>query len=122
SADQNPAIVNGGGAFGLLGGRFAFGSEQAMHLFEGFPAVVHVRRDEPSAPVFRWALEQFVDEARCKRPGSRLISERLAQIMLVEIIRSHLLSSNRPAPGWLTGLADARISRALSAIHAAPQR
>lgn len=122
SADQNPARVNEGGAFSLVGGRFAFRSKQAAHLFEGFPVVVHVRGDEPSAPVFRRALEQFVDEARFDRPGGRLIGERLAQIMLVEIVRSHLLSSNRPAPGWLRGLADARISRALSTIHAAPER
>ena len=49
--------------------------------------------------------------------GAASVRERLSESMFIETVRSHLTLG---APGWLDGLGDPLVGRALSLIHAAP--
>ncbi len=64
-------------------------------------------------------LERLVDLALAEVDGAGAASvrERLSESMFIETVRSHLALG---APGWLDGLGDPVVGRALSAIHAAP--
>ncbi|MCJ2123506.1 AraC family transcriptional regulator [Methylobacterium sp. J-077] len=119
-AADNVAICNGGGAFFLIGGRFLFAGDAAGLLFDALPAIVPIRDASNQAAILRWALEQLAVELRQGTPGSALMADHLAQIMLLQVLRLWL-ASERPA-GWLGALADPRLARALGALHAEPAR
>ncbi|MBX5173364.1 AraC family transcriptional regulator [Rhizobium sp. NZLR1b] len=114
------ATCNGGGDFFLIGGRFAFEGDHAGLLFGALPAIVHVRDASNQAAVLRWALEQLALELKHGSPGGTLMADHLAQIMLLQVLRLWLASGKHS--GWLGALADQRLTRALGAMHAEPER
>lgn len=114
------AICNGGGDFFLIGGRFTFAAPHAELLSGALPAVVRVREASSQASVLRWGLDQLAAELRDRRPGGFLVSEHLAHIMLVQVLRIYLSSPEGGGTGWLQALADARMSKAVGAMHADP--
>jgi len=114
------ATCNGGGDFFLIGGRFSFEGDHAGLLFGALPAIVHIRDASSQAAVLRWSLEQLALELKQGSPGGTLMADHLAQIMLLQVLRLWL-ASGKPS-GWLGALADQRLTRALGAMHAEPQR
>lgn len=62
-----------------------------------------------------------VSEAHASSPGGAAILVRLCELMLIEAIRRYLRTSNL-SQGWLAGLSDPQIGRALVAIHGDPTR
>jgi transcriptional regulator GlxA family with amidase domain len=65
------------------------------------------------------SLETEVDSGR---PGAGAVAARLADILLIQAVRAHLASAAPEYRGWLRGIVDPRVSRALSCIHARPER
>lgn len=59
-------------------------------------------------------------ELREPAPGSALIAEHVAQTLLVEALRLHLVQGSTAGPGWLLALADNRMNAVLSAMHSEP--
>ncbi|MCJ2144502.1 AraC family transcriptional regulator [Methylobacterium sp. E-066] len=114
------ATCNGGGDFFLVGGRFFFAGDAAGLLFDALPAIVPIRDASNQAAILRWALDQLAAELRQGAPGGALMADHLAQIMLLQVLRLWL-ASERPT-GWLGALADPRLARALTALHAEPAR
>ena len=119
-AENGVATCNGGGDFFLVGGRFFFSGDAAGLLFDALPAIVPIRDASNQAAILRWALDQLTVELRLGAPGSTLMADHLAQIMLLQVLRLWL-ASERPV-GWLGALADPRLTRALGALHAEPAR
>jgi AraC-like DNA-binding protein len=115
------ATLNGGGDFFLIGGRYTFG-ENADVLMAALPPVVHISNASSHASVLRWALDQLAAELRESKPGGHLISEHLAHIMLVQVLRIHLATRNGAGVGWLHALGDRQLSRVVGAVHADPAR
>ncbi|MEW8384265.1 MAG: cupin domain-containing protein, partial [Candidatus Thiodiazotropha taylori] len=67
-------------------------------------------------------LQLITREARELRPGGETVITRLADILVIQAIRSWLDSLSGPQPGWLNALRDKQIGRALAAIHRNPER
>jgi AraC-like DNA-binding protein len=69
-------------------------------------------------------LDNAIDALRLgaedDQPGARLVVTRLVDLILVQALRTLSLKEERS--GWLSGLSDPRISRAISAIHSQPSR
>ena len=120
-AANHVARCNGGGDFFLVGGRFNFAMEHAHLMFKSLPPIIHIRRSSDQAAVLHWGLERLAGELRNPRLGSALVSEHLAQFMLVEVLRLHLAASPLGL-GWLSALADRQLGRVVSAMHADPGR
>jgi len=51
-----------------------------------------------------------------------LSAARMADLLLVHVLRAHLAQSGMQHAGWLRGLTDPSIARVLMAIHRAPDR
>nr|WP_067294356.1 AraC family transcriptional regulator [Marinobacterium profundum] len=60
-------------------------------------------------------------EAAAARCGGYSTLQRLLEVLVIMLLR-HALEQGASQPGLIAGLADARISRALVAIHEAPQQ
>jgi AraC-like DNA-binding protein len=86
------------------------------------PALLRVRLHGDSWPRLNALLEFAVAESNRGRPGSRSVLLRIAELVFVEVLRSHLTTASDHAPGWLSGLRDPVVGRALARLHAEPAR
>jgi len=66
-------------------------------------------------------LEFAVAESRDRGPGSQSVLLRIAELVFVEVVRAQLTSAATDG-GWLGGLRDALVGRALARLHAEPAR
>ena len=98
----------------LLGGYFVFGSPDAALVVSLLPQLLHVRGEGRLATL----VQLVAEESRGKRSGRDLVLARLAEVLLVEALRS--TSGATASPGLLRGLADARVAVGLRHIHAKP--
>lgn len=92
-------------------------------LFATLPRILHIRR--PSAG-HTDLLDQLIDlamaEVRTPRAGGESIRLGLSELMFVELLRRHLETLSADGPGWLAGLRDPIVGRALVLLHADPAR
>jgi AraC-like DNA-binding protein len=69
-------------------------------------------------------LSQFMRlclaESTEKRPGGESVLARLSELMFVEAVRRHLDSLPGEQTGWLAGLRDRFVGRALTLLHSKP--
>jgi AraC-like DNA-binding protein len=115
------ATLNGGGAVSGVGGYFDFEGRHADVLLTMLPAVVHIRAEANKAAL-RGSIERLMSELRQPQPGSSLIAEHLAQMLLIEALRLHLAERSHVSAGWLFALADRQMNAVIAAIHADPGR
>jgi AraC-like DNA-binding protein len=90
-------------------------------LIATLPRLLHLRSDAVGGWV-RDVLHQAVIESRERRPGSAAVLERVSEMVFVDAARRHLESLPEEAEGWLAGLRDRHVGKALSAIHDEPAR
>ncbi len=101
-----------------VGGSVAFASSGAEFLYEALPIFFVIRRGEPAAKAIVRTLELLEAEMDSARAGSRLIATRLAEVLLVEGIRSGVIERGGAPRGWIGALSDRRIAAALALLHA----
>ncbi|MEU8381921.1 AraC family transcriptional regulator [Streptosporangium sp. NPDC048865] len=105
----------------LVGGRFDFGERARELLLDALPPVIHVPGHTAEAATVRWALEQIDAELRDRPLASALVTEHLALVMLIHLLRLHLAVAGPGAvSGWLAGLTDPIVAPVLGAMHARP--
>ena len=109
---------SGGDCFGV-GGHFAFTGKHAGILLAMLPPIVHIRKESDKAAM-RWSLERMMQELRERQPGSFLVAQQLAYLMMVQALRLHLAEGLRGGVGWLFALADRQMSAAITSMHDAP--
>ena len=89
-------------------------------LLAALPRMLHM----PGAIAQNEWMQSFirvaVEEANHKRPGGEAVLERLSEMLFVDVVRRYL--ENLPAgdTGWLAGLRDRFVGRALALLHERP--
>jgi AraC-like DNA-binding protein len=106
--------------FVLLGGSVNLDTVDGSLLTDALPPVVVIDREE-AGPI-GWLLEQVDLEWNSAAPGARIACTDLLRLVFVHVLRSYMARQTSQHPGWLAGLADARLAPALRAIHADPSR
>lgn len=85
------------------------------------PRMVTIRAaDGPSGSLLELVVRGAAAEANARRPGSEVMVNKLTEVAFVEVLRRYVASGDAPGTGWLAGLRDPAIARALGRIHAAP--
>ncbi|MBC7998850.1 MAG: AraC family transcriptional regulator, partial [Leptolyngbya sp.] len=112
-------VLNGGGTLFGVGGHFAFDSKHANILLSILPPFVHISKESDKATM-RWSLEHMMKELRDPQPGSFLVVEHLAQMILVQALRLYLGEGVHGGVGWLFALSDEKMSLVITAIHENP--
>ena len=112
---------NGGGDCFSVGGHFALAGKHAGILLKALPPIVHIREESDKAAL-RWSVERMMLELRNPQPGSFLVVQHLAHMILVQALRLHLADGVKGGAGWLFALADKQISAAINAMHDEPAR
>ncbi|TCR92628.1 AraC family transcriptional regulator [Rhizobium sp. BK376] len=86
------------------------------------PNYIHVEKNtDQSAVLIRDVAQFLVYEKEAQEPGAALMISRVIDILVIRSIRSWSKSQGGKQ-GWIGALADARVSRALSAVHRNPSR
>jgi len=121
--DRSGEVIsyNGGGDVYLVGARFEVGSPHVELLLRNLPPLMLVMTSDDRARL-RWSIELMMEEFREPRPGSALMAQQLAHMMLVQALRLYLDAPARDDVGWFAALADPRMHAALAAMHADPAR
>ncbi|WP_049805121.1 AraC family transcriptional regulator [Stigmatella aurantiaca] len=116
-----PLRLGGQGARStLVTGAFQFGAAPRTLLFEKLPRVIHVAADSSmAAPSLASAVQLLIAESTSTRPGTTVVMSRLADILLVQAIRTHIAAGGCQNHG-LCALADPQIGKALALIHERP--
>lgn len=112
---------NGGKDFLSVGGHFALAGDYASILSGLLPPIVHIAEESDKA-VLRWCVEGMRQELRHPQPGSFLVAQQLATMLLVQSLRIHLAEGQKGGVGWLFALADKRMASSMFAMHSEPAR
>jgi AraC-like DNA-binding protein len=88
-------------------------------LIETLPRLLHLpARDGGGAS--RQFAELAAAESTNRRPGSDALLERMSEMMFVDAIRRHVDTLPEGSTGWLAGLRDRFVGRALAVLHERP--
>lgn len=88
-------------------------------LVAALPRLLHL----PSGSGLDWMVQcmrQAALEAANLRPGGNAMLERLSEMLFIEAVRQYLRTLPEESGGWLAGLRDRFVGRALALMHAAP--
>ena len=96
---------------------FEFGIGQCNPLHSALPELYVLRLED--SPALALTLRQLFRESEEEHCGRNAILDRLSEVALILILRD-LMDERRLEIGLLAGLADPKLSRAISAIHTHP--
>jgi transcriptional regulator GlxA family with amidase domain len=65
-------------------------------------------------------IELTLAEAPARRPGAECVHLRLSELMFVEVVRRYLEGLPPEQTGWLAGLRDPAVGRAVALLHQNP--
>lgn len=130
AAGELPFVVEegGGGAASthLICGFLGCDVRPFNPVLEALPRLVHLRAPaDPARDRLQPLIDYTLAEARQPRPGGQCVLVRLSELMFVELARRWLAeaASTGAGPsgsGWLAGLRDPVVRRALMRLHGKP--
>ena len=89
-------------------------------LADALPPVLRFDTRQGSAAAWmRSSLEFAADEIAARRAGSETVLAKLSELLFVEALRRYVERLPEEQTGWLAGLKDPFVSRALSLLHGA---
>lgn len=92
-------------------------------LLGALPRILRVELgDGPAAAWITATLRHGASETHAPRPGSEALLGRLSELLFVEAIRHYTASLPQDQLGWLAGLRDPHVGKALALLHADPAR
>lgn len=113
-----PAAATDGPNTAMLCGELEFITGSHNPIFAALPRWFVVRSGDSSAG-FRQLADMLAETSRDRRWGRQLVQNKLADSLFTMAVCEYVRQAGQPR-GLLAALTDARLSRALSAIHARP--
>jgi AraC-like DNA-binding protein len=125
AAGELPAVVNDGGGgpptTRVICGFLGCDVRPFNPMLAALPRMVRVRPPADRAnDRLRSLVEYALAEARQPSPGSRCTLLRLSELLFVEVVRRCLTALPAGQTGWLAGLRDPIVGRALMLLHGKP--
>lgn len=118
---QGPLIYGGEGATCcLVCGEFNFDELGVHPLLDNLPKLMYVSGSSSHNTHWLESALSFISyESLNNAPGSHAIINRLSEVMLIQVIRATIESSDDTIP-FLSAFADPRINKVMSSIHENP--
>jgi AraC-like DNA-binding protein len=106
----------------LVCGYLACDAQPFNPLLDNLPPVIKARDSEDEETPW---LAQFIRlatmESTEKRAGGESVLAKVSELMFIEVVRRHLANMPSEQAGWLAGLRDPFVGKALSLLHARPE-
>jgi AraC-like DNA-binding protein len=88
-------------------------------LLASLPHLLHLRAGADSAWITQFT-QQAVAESHARRPGADAMLARMSEMMFVDAVRRYADQMPDTSAGWLAGLRDRFVGRALALMHEHP--
>jgi AraC-like DNA-binding protein len=142
-AGMAPVILGGGAEVARFVCGYLRCDQKFMPLFNSLPRLLCVRSREGDIVVEAAGLEKrisdrtvpfhagmwlnttiyyLIKEAEAQRSSNQLMLARLTELMFVEVLQRYMQELPPNQKGWLAGLKDPRVNRALTMLHEQPAR
>jgi AraC-like DNA-binding protein len=90
-------------------------------ILSSLPRLLRLQRPQESrSDLLDRLIDLTLNEAQAPRTGSESIRLGLSELMFIELLRCYADAPGEKAQGWITGLQDAAVARALEIIHEQP--
>ena len=105
----------------MVCGFFACDARLSAPIIDGLPRVLRVSlRDDPGALWLRSSVDFSVVETAQPHAGAETVLAKLSELLFVETIRRYLKDLPDGETGWLAGLRNPHIAKALALLHGRP--
>jgi AraC-like DNA-binding protein len=123
-SERYEVLHHGGGGehTSLVCGAVRFDHPAARHLLALLPGIIGVEASRSDQEWIQATMRFMAAEARALRPGGETVITRLADILVIQAIRSWIEQDPAAQTGWLGALQDRQIGRAIALIHREPER
>ena len=94
----------------------------ADRLIRLLPEMLQLRTHVDDGSWLQGTIRFIAEEARQRLPGSETVITRLADILVIQAIRTWIESVREEEHGWIAALHDRQIGKAMSLMHRQPGR
>jgi AraC-like DNA-binding protein len=88
-------------------------------LIATLPRLLRLRAGEGQDWIAQF-LRKLVEESRGRRPGGDAMLERMSEMMFIDAVRRYVDGLPEDSRGWLAGMRDRYVGRALALMHEKP--
>jgi AraC-like DNA-binding protein len=111
----------GGELTKLICGYLTCDPQLSQVFMAGLPSIIKVNiRDNPSGQWLEDTLRYSVDHAEASGPGGSAVVAKLSEALFVETLRRYIAQLPHTQTGWLAGVRDPDVGKALALLHRQP--
>lgn len=122
--DENPLTFEHGGAGARtrVDSVLLWISAHCRHtILNLLPPLLHIPAAQAAPPAMLGStLQALIEDSLARRAGWRLAAVRLGELTMVHVLSNHFAAQQERGQGWVRGLADAQVAKAMAAIHGRP--
>jgi AraC-like DNA-binding protein len=89
-------------------------------LLSTLPRVIHLRARGETDGILHRLVELALAESSAPQPGSESVLAHISELLFVEVVRRYVATLPPENVGWLAGLRDELVGRALQKLHGSP--
>ncbi len=117
-ANGNVALCGGGGApTTIVCGSLSFDEASLKPITQVLPNFILMKADQARTLALHNTVQALASEMAEQAPGSEVVATRLAEILVIQLLRAHIASEPSRSNGWLRAVFDPQLGTALSALH-----
>ncbi|MDC8451244.1 MAG: AraC family transcriptional regulator [Nitrospira sp.] len=116
------SCMGGGGEVSkFICGYMACDPQLSQLFLGGLPSMLKVNvRADASNQWLEQTIRYSVDHADRSQPGSQAVLARLSEVLFIETLRRYIAALSPEQKGWLAGVRDPDIGKALALLHRKP--
>src|ERR1700740_1393027 len=117
-ATSNVVHCGGGGApTTIVCGSLSFDRASLKPITQLLPSFILIKADQARTLALHNTVQALASEMAEQVPGSEVVANRLAEVLVIQVLRAHIASGPGRNKGWLRAIFDPQVGTALSAIH-----
>lgn len=122
STDHHVKVGGTGPQTNIVHGAFLVDDPDEAPILATLPPLIRITPDAgESVPSFLQNLQFISRELDLGRPGSKLVLTRMADVILVQLLRAYIESLPEASEGFLGALHDKHMATALGLMHQRPE-
>jgi AraC-like DNA-binding protein len=118
--DKSNVIHYGGGGTPttIVSGLLSFEKPALKPITQLLPPLILIKSEQARSLALHTTLQLLAAEMTEQAPGSDVVANRLAEVLFIQAIRTHIASGcDSCRPSWLRAIFDPQIGAALKSIH-----
>lgn len=107
----------GGASTTIVCGSLVFERARLKPITKLLPRFILVKADQTHTLALHNTMQALASEMAEQAPGSEMVANRLAEALIIQMLRVHIALTPSRDSGWLRAIFDPQIGTALSALH-----